>query len=370
MSPQNQTTEGPTAVAPLHKILHKLREDQEQVHNTYLFYSNHRHINEFSFDDIEEMPDFSLQLANEFCNKAAPVYILKGRNYRVTKWLEISLLHYIYRMWFRPYQSEIEYGQFLVKIVSPTMDPKIDTTSLSEVADLAAELNEAFCDKVERCQNLAQELAEHDFDKQWEKLGPTNRRDDGYDQDMRQSILDQEFFILQPLFRAVAIAVTDTNFNPELPISQLPVVITCTGIEDGLSAPITFDPIVKKIEELDEGDVRAVKTTLETAIAFLMYLERRETEAFGLRPDPVTSTKDLASGCILDRDEIIGRARRLGWSEDMGSLVGPSSRWVDQEIYPSELGMTKRLMANMSCFEQIEKRGMVRCWNERSMKGA
>lgn len=53
-----------------------------------------------------------------------------------------------------------------------------------------------------------------------------------------------------------------------------------------------------------------VKTTLETAVDFVMGLEAREAAAFGLQPDPVASWKPLGD------DEML--------------LTGPSSRFVDR----------------------------------------
>lgn len=85
-------------------------------------------------------------------------------------------------------------------------------------------------------------------------------------------------------------------------IEYLPRSIIRTGNEEGLSAPITFDPIAEDLRKGivfgDKGEISAVETTLETAINFLMDLEQRAIAAFGLRPYPVESTRGLKSGFI------------------------------------------------------------------------
>ena len=316
-----------------HEILQDLRSKQEYHHRESLYVHSAMHPFQPHMKSPQDLPEFSLQTAIEFCNKTAPIYILRHDSPQYVSYLLVAIHNYIYRHWFRPYRSEIEYGQFLAKLFAPRSLPPVNTTSLGALADLAQDLTSAICTKVEQVQHLAQQLIGHDLDEQEEKLGtgPIGREID-------QFILDQEFFVLQPLFRAIAIVVCNSSLDIESPsIPQLSVVIVRTGIEDGLSAPITFDSIADKItKSLDSasGEARAVQTTLETATTFLMELEQREIAAFGMRPDPVTSTKGLESGYLLGRDELLRRARRLGWTDDMGLLEGPSSNWVDETLYP------------------------------------
>ncbi len=79
-------------------------------------------------------------------------------------------------------------------------------------------------------------------------------------------------------------------------IGQLKVLLIRTGVEQGLSASISFHPIAHEITGFSQGSIGGktaaiVETTLKTAVKFIMDLEERETVAFGLRPDPVASTK-------------------------------------------------------------------------------
>lgn len=103
----------------------------------------------------------------------------------------------------------------------------------------------------------------------------------------------------------------------------------------------------------DDGEISALKITLEAAVACLLDLEQREISAFGLRPDPVESTKGLESGYIKSREKVLDLAKRLGWNEDMGSLEGPSSRWVDTEKYPTWSGEGARTEINSN--DHIER---------------
>lgn len=98
-------------------------------------------------------------------------------------------------------------------------------------------------------------------------------------------------------------------------------------MEDGLSAPISFERIADKIDGC-AGDARsAVKTTLETAVDFVMDLEAREAAVFGLQPDPVASWEPhlATANC---------------WESLQGGepLTGPSSQYVDTEKFTQWTG--------------------------------
>lgn len=114
-------------------------------------------------------------------------------------------------------------------------------------------------------------------------------------------------------------------------VKGLPVTIIRTGVEDGLSAPIDFDSIADSSTVIKGLGAGAVRTTLETAITFVMDLEARETTAFGLQPDPVTSWES-------------------GWLEGRWTCLnqepphGPSSGWVD----------TSRIVTWAGCGEKFD----------------
>jgi hypothetical protein len=65
-------------------------------------------------------------------------------------------------------------------------------------------------------------------------------------------------------------------------VGKLPAFLVRTGIEDGLSASITFKPVVDKIDGYVGATRSIVKVTVETAIDFVLDLEAREAAVFGL----------------------------------------------------------------------------------------
>jgi hypothetical protein len=93
--------------------------------------------------------------------------------------------------------------------------------------------------------------------------------------------------MLNPLFKAILMIVCTDEYNDEDrdTIGSFPVYLVRTGVEDGLSAPISFDSISAKVEPQEaEG---TVKTKLDTAIDFVMALDAREEAAFGPQPNPL-----------------------------------------------------------------------------------
>lgn len=364
-----------------HEMLHYLRTCLEFNHNARLFLNtvHGTHSLRLLQHDSWQLPNFSLETATEFCNRAAPIYILgpNGGPRGVRRYLIFAILHYVYRRWFRPYRNDIEYGQFLVKFVAPYGFSREETTSLSDVVDLVKDLHAAICLKVNDVQSLAQQLVGHDCAEQSERLGPKRYGPTGLD--MERFILGQEFFILQPLFRAIALIVCDFDLPDveNLPIQQLPILIARTGVEDGLSAPVTFDSIADEIEDLvkdPSGGIRAVKTTLQTAVTFLLALQLRETRAFGPSPDPAAYATKCWNGWFSGEETL--ERRDVG----MSSLVGPSSEWVDLNMYPVDLGPEwvdqnnvpakddpDRLMFNMAKMVKL-RRGLVRQARERAQR--
>ncbi|KAI0188387.1 hypothetical protein EV127DRAFT_343005, partial [Xylaria flabelliformis] len=314
---------------PRHTILHQLRTDREYEHRHRIFFHSLLHIYQPSLEALNDSPEFHLVMSNEFCNKTAPIYLLRTRRLsRCGPLLLTSIHNYVYRRWFRPYESEIEYGQFLVKLIAPRKLPPVDMASTKSIANLARDLTTTICSRVDRVQRV-------------HTLTELKKRGPGIDtRNIDECMHQQEFFVLQPLFRAIALVVCEKSFDIDLPsISQLPVLIVHTGTEDGLSAPINLDSITDYTEKLAGGpgkETRAVQTTLETAITFLMDLERREIAAFGLRPDPVASTKGQKSG-YFSRESFLKHLVSLKWM-DWDLPEGPSSQWVDRKIYTNWSG--------------------------------
>ncbi|KAJ9426105.1 hypothetical protein QL093DRAFT_2076454 [Fusarium oxysporum] len=114
-------------------------------------------------------------------------------------------------------------------------------------------------------------------------------------------------------------------------IVSLKVLIVLTGETKGLSGPISFASIADKSEIRTLNGLEAVETDLETAVDFTMDLEHREEAIFGLHPIQ-----------LLLREEL---AERFGWKG--GKIVGPSSRWVDMNMYIAWTGFGAQVDAVM-----------------------
>ncbi|PKK47853.1 hypothetical protein CI102_8171 [Trichoderma harzianum] len=258
------------------------------------------------------LPDIPTYHWIDICNKSVPVYILPGKRWLL---LRIVLHNYIYRRWFRPYRSEIDFLRFIYKFIIPQDLPDNTTVSLSTV-DTIISLSKAVIARFEahRIVKVEKRAASQNFCSiSWSD--PVNL----------------DFYILQPLFRALVIIVSDEKYNkePSTALGDLPVYLARTGVEEELSAPISFEPLAAKIIcHIEPG--RVIQVTLETAIDFAIGLEAREAAAFGLRPDPATDWKP--------DEDMLEAWRSIGETEP---LVGPNSQWVDDKIYSEWSGRGK-----------------------------
>lgn len=213
---------------------------------------------------------------------------------------------------------------FLAQLLPSDLQP-------GPLADFATSVNDVICTKARATHDAIRRLDPNKIDYNPEELLDLNLPADwlGCEGLRLPKILfhSPKKFILQPLFKAIIISIRLETFNKDTELSQLPVLLVLTGIEEGLSAPISFDPIAHKISSLvhSPGGKIAAQVTLETAVEFVMSLESREVAAFGYQPSPAVSSQELddfRSSGIYIMDE----ARMIGWGDE--PLVGPSSQWV------------------------------------------
>jgi hypothetical protein len=265
--------------------------------------------------DINHLPEMTVTDFVDTCNKSVPVYIIKDNQWCL---LSIVLHNYIYRRWFRPYRSEIERQRFICKFIAPQDLPNEALPSQSTINSIVS-MNGAICAEVEARHHAYEQLALGNEETGW-IMGLSRLK-------------DHKFHVLQPLFRALLIIISSKNYNNEdsKTIGKLPVFLVRTGIEDGLSAPITFEPIMDKIHGSLGATKSTIKVTLETAIGFVLDLEAREAAVFALQPDPAAAWNPnrFTTDC---------------WRHLQGDqpLIGPSSRFVNTENYPQWLGDGER----------------------------
>ncbi|RFU79796.1 hypothetical protein TARUN_2390 [Trichoderma arundinaceum] len=290
------------------ELLWTFRTNYEGGHRARIRYGATMHSYQPSVRDADanRLPDVSYYNAWDYFNKSVPVYIVPG-----FKWLllRVVLHNYIYRRWFRPYRSEIDYERFICGFIVPQDLPEEMIISQSTIQSIIS-LNQALCTTLDsqRSRYIEEYQSYVDHPEDW--LSPPSRHPDHY--------------ILQPLFRAIAIVVSDEHYNnePSKLVGDMFVYLALTGVEDGLSAPISFEPIAAKINKHIEPG-RVIQVTLETAIDFIMHLEAREAAVFGLRPEPIVE---------WESDRFISEVwQSIGETEP---LVGPSSQWVDDLKYP------------------------------------
>ncbi|KAF9766271.1 hypothetical protein IL306_001346 [Fusarium sp. DS 682] len=135
-------------------------------------------------------------------------------------------------------------------------------------------------------------------------------------------------------------------------MGKMTALLTLTGKEVGLSQPLTFESIKDKVEKYVSETT--VQLRLSTAIEFVMAQQEREAAFFGPQPDPVESINDLEysyslSGKLKDIQAV---TNQLGWTGD--PIEGPSSTWVDPEVYTEWLGCAAR--EDWNVYEREEKR--------------
>lgn len=253
----------------------------------------------------EPLPTMHKYEFSDLCNKTVPIYFLRGHCQFAG-----TLFNYIYRRWFKPFQNEIEHGRFLTKYIAP-IHAKDRSQPIVDSVDGFIALHRAVCTEVHkrREEHTAAIVSKTDHMNIYE---------------------DPRNYLLQPLFEALILVMNPYDWTGEdsTAIGKLPVTMARTGVETGLSSPITFEPIVDKIDEYIGEN--AVKTTLETAITFVMELEARETKVFGLQPDPIASW-DPDYSCLQWRDIM-----------PYDQLIGPSTRFVDVEKIPRSLQQLQR----------------------------
>lgn len=229
-----------------------------------------------------------LKDAEDFCNRIVPIYLVREKApVYPPESLLYALHNYLYQRWFVPYQSNIEYGQFLAKVIIPHHLPSISASDASGVAKerLASitKLHNVLCTRVREIKQATSEQPGL-HKKTWSERTDT------------EFVNHQEFFILQSIFRAIIIIFPAENYNLLSPeIGQTKVFLIITGVTEGLSELITFDPIIDRIDNLLTHSI--AQLALNVAIDYVADLEKREVSVFGLRPDPVLSTRNIFDGC-------------------------------------------------------------------------
>ncbi|KAH7174969.1 uncharacterized protein B0J16DRAFT_404867 [Fusarium flagelliforme] len=243
-------------------------------------------------------------------NKSTSIYIVPNDR-GLDCYFRLALHNWLYEKWYRPCRNDIEYHQYIASpLTLPHVSPSESTHGLVHHVQST---HRVLCDAALRHQE---------------------RRRAGKAGLYPGSVFnDHRFFVLQPMFQALTMVVLANDYTAQgKDIGTVPVILCLTGVQEGLSQPITFDSIPQK-EILSDLAIRA---TFETAIDFILFLEQRETRAFGPRPDPAEyaatfyRSEETYRVCVK-----VERMYKLGW--DKNETIGPSSEWVDVERYHDEM---------------------------------
>lgn len=337
MAPTNDQTstklEKPSDENTVEYARWRYRKDEEHTHRIITHMANDRAYTP-NVDDIACLTLPKEQFADT-CNKTVPMYFIPRS---ITHLLKMVVHNYVYRRWLQPWESELDWQRFLCKPIVPHGLPKEEIKPSSSSLNTLVRLNQAICEAT---------VALRDEYK-WRAASG----DDGW---KSCEVPNYESYILQPLFRAIMIVVSEAYYLNETSeaVGKLPVFLIRTGVEDGLSAPITFDAISDSIiSRVDGVGAGAVQTTLETAIDFIIGLEEREVTVFGFQPNPLASWQpwpELLADCgIPPGDEY---------------LHGPTSKFVDANKF-SQCIFTKNdenTVTIVNMFHNREHAAFLRC---------
>ncbi|KAK8085848.1 hypothetical protein PG997_007119 [Apiospora hydei] len=245
--------------------------------------------------------------AESCCNKSVALYTI-GHD-------PMPILTYLYRKWLRPFKDPVEFGQFIAKIIEIDLGQCRRTISRPK--------------SVEKVRGVVQDILNihrqvlHDIEE--------------------VCTADEDYYDILPLFKSMIIVTKQLPTGVHEDLSQMQVYLILTGNVEGLSAPISFDSLYAKDQDLSIGGACGpqpdmVLTTLEAAVEFVQEVERREQSVFGIWPDPDTVPPDpVPAGMDL--------LRKAGWTGK--DLLEPSHLWVDTAQWPFWFGGGKHVYTRM-----------------------
>jgi len=266
--------------------------------------------------------------------------------------LRKSLCCYLYNKWFRPYQSNIDFNQFIAKIIIPVDLDCGDTRPSAALVDDVVKINKEIVGYIKAAKEdttegyLRRVAARKHPPWQERKLAASSRT-------------ALHHHSVPALFKSLGVILCTEAWDRTGPfeIGNTSVCMFLTGMEDtGLSAPITFDSIEDKIQAvLPRSPKKAVQTTLDTAVDFIMQLERREAQASaaaaaaaaGIPPSPLFRA-------ICPKPEF---PEAYNHFFEGVTAWGPSSGWIDANAYQkwSGPGAEADLDSLNTCMEEHER---------------
>lgn len=317
-----------------HELLHHARGLMEASHRCKLSMRLERYTFCTTTTNVDPPDDMKLflvagsvpgictrQKVDILCNKSVPFYILNGAQ-RTHHGFRRALGNFIYRKWFQPYKSDIDYGRFLAAFICPADIECSGTRPASWMIDALADNNKRLCDFADSARDeVVAELEDPESsDNEFPSIAEENLGFAG---------VYKHQYRVEPLFGAISVVVCVDNWRDEgsRDIGRMPVFLALTGRLEGLSSPITFDSIWDQVDAvLQLGERITVQTTLETAVGFLVKLEQRER--LSARPYPEVPRDGKA---YLDRYDRYFEDYAHYFKDS--APLGSSTEWVDTAIY-------------------------------------
>lgn len=301
------------------EILDRLRYEQEWYHRRCREY--------FSANDPLILtpclpnPPVRLEHIQDSCNKSTAVY-------SVTPHLEPYTIAYsrdsgnrkdiittIYEQWFRGHDVDIDFGNFVAKLISIRIPSDKQAITVEDIIDI----HRAWCGHVEYILPLCSKRT---------SLTETETENYLYNDDHGPIGINQNqnrYYKLRPLFRALIIIVDEQTSQKG---TQRVVHLLRTNLPPELSAPISFKSIQPKLDQgmfPGHSSDNLVTTTLSSAIDFVMAFELREQNAFpeSHRDPSIPDERMVGLGGSGTSTEI---AQSRGYTGP--EIRGPSTGWI------------------------------------------
>ena len=298
------------------EILRDLRYSREWYHRfsrDYFFHTSPPILN-----STLPLPQVQLEHVQDSCNKSTAIYLVtphyepRTRGYNNDGADRSTIVYSIYQQWFRGHHVDIDFGNFVAKLISI----KVPSPEQGATVEDVITIHQAWCEHVAATLAL--------FSNN-EKVTRAASEDYTYRHEHGPWGINEEqhmYYKLQPLFRALIIIID--NHAGEQGAGQI-VHLVRTGLASELSALITFESIRPKLgRDMDFGgdNDNVVTTTLSAAIDFVMTLELREQIAFPERQRDLS----VLDGRMGDTGNLTEVAKSKGYTGP--EIRGPSTGWI------------------------------------------
>ena len=326
------------------EILRRVRYFEEWEHRRRREYFAVNRPLTLSLNHSLPIPQVQLEQIQDCCNKSTAIYYMTSRNL-------FDVMHSIYEQWFRGHDIDINFGNFVAKLIRLEIPSDEQKVTGEDVIGF----HKAWCEHVEN----SLPLCSPENGQTGTELEVLNYRRH------RHGLLgiNQEQYMhykLQSIFRALIIII-DSRASEKS--TETIVHLVRTNMTSDLSAPLTLERIKSQFEQnlfFGHENKNVVSTTLSAAIDFVMALESREHAAFPeICRDPSIVDRRLGGS-----KSPMERAREEGYTGP--EIREPTTGWVklaegeDVKLPMTPLGMTRKFRLLKSCADPLLKLGQKR----------